>query len=182
MHLPANVLFLEKVHLRGLFCQPKHSRVKVRSILWRNSMARLLAPALPRTGGRKEGWMMREKERELERVGRRKNPAASAPEPRAAFKRVGGRVGRGGEERRGRGRETAGTICTCLLYSSPRLYTERGCCAQCSNERRGGAFWCGMLWEEKVCVCEAMLKFVFVLRSLARSKDISCPVYFTCVT
>lgn len=57
----------------------------------------------------------------------------------------------GGE---GASRETAGTICTCLLYSSPHLYTERGWCAQCSNERRGGAFWGPMLLRgEGVRLC-----------------------------
>lgn len=65
------------------------------------------------------------------REGEKKNPAASVPEPRAAFKGVRG----------GRRWETAGTICTRLLYSSPHLFTERGWCAHCSNVGKGGACW-----------------------------------------
>lgn len=76
----------------------------------------------------------------------------------------------------GERRETAGTICTRLLYSSPRLYTERGWCARCSNERIGGAFWgCSAL------VCVSMQKFDVVLGNLPHSEDILCPCLFVLV-
>lgn len=116
----------------GLFCQPKHMRVKVRSMLRRNSTVCLLAPALPRTGGVCVGGGVHKRD------GRRRNPAASAPEPRAAFKGVGGR----GEGEAGR--LLAPSV---HVFCIPALifYTERGWCAQCSNERRGGAFWSATL-------------------------------------
>ena len=98
-------------------------------------------------------------------MGRRKNPAASVPEPCAAFKGVG--------VRGGRGREAAGTICTCLLYSSPHLYTEQGWCAPCSNESKGGAFWGAVL----LCV-DAETQFLS--SEICSARGTSC-VLFICV-
>lgn len=142
--------FVREKHLRGLFLSPKStaavksdqsSRGTAQPVSWH------LRAKKRREGGNERGGRRKKREREHERVGRKKNPAASMPQPHAAFKGAGGSGGRGEGEvrRREERRETAGTICTCLLYSSPHLFTEQCWCAQCSNEKRGAAFLGAML-------------------------------------
>lgn len=96
--------FVREKHLRGLFLSPKStaavksdqsSRGTAQPVSWH------LRAKKRREGGNERGGRRKKREREHERVGRKKNPAASMPQPHAAFKGAGGSGGRGeGEVRR----------------------------------------------------------------------------------
>lgn len=94
-------------------------------------------PCQEQEGGRR--GEKREKEREHERVGRRKNPAAFAPEPRAAFKGVGGRRGEGEA-----GRLLAPSVHVFCIPALIFTQSEAGVLSV-QIKTRGGAFWDAML-------------------------------------
>lgn len=73
-------------------------------------------------------------------MGRRKNPAASAPEPRAAFKRVG-RVGRGEGEA---GRLLAPSVHVFCIPALVFTQSEAGVLSVRMKEEEV-PFWCVML-------------------------------------